>query len=337
MKCNISLKKTKSIVVLAIIFIILSACSSKSSSTLIPTKLLSTQAINEKAAQVLTASSEEIEKTKIVDTNSAAWIIEQYTEKAVFPEFHSKIGVRLELLKGQMSIGAIRNQVSGIDFTKKLYYSDSRKEAYRVELGNSDGKLSAYWLFEKIGDQWLWTDLIQETPYTPWLQFKSSFDPTDKLTSQMVFSDSELPGHALYQVVRRGDGAVSDLHQYIESRRYSYLEMVQALLAKNQYSAFLFNDSIIKPDRFLKWKDTGLYAWMKLEKIERVQIEGIGMILFFYASRPNLEQGVMYCHDFEACEKLGPNIAGYYFIHYQKDSVDPKVQWVHFRGANSDK
>ena len=64
MKWNISLGKTKSVVVLTMIFMILSACSSKSPSTLTQTKLLSTQAINEQAAQLLTASSEDIEKTK---------------------------------------------------------------------------------------------------------------------------------------------------------------------------------------------------------------------------------------------------------------------------------
>lgn len=268
------------------------------------------------------------------------WIVEQYLYHPDFPEELGKhFGVRLELLKKQASLGMVRAQDTSLQLEYSRYYIDPRKQAYQITFSSNHQKLHAYWLFDKVDDLWIWSDLIQETPYFPWMkiqrdfQLDSAFVNTQANSNPFIHKDYE--GAELYQVIRRGMGGLIDLHHYVDAKRVSFLEISQALLERKEYSAFLHTDQHTNPVRYEKWKGTGLYQWMESEKIERVQIEGLGMILFFYASQPSVEQGVIWCQDFEACLNLQPHLSGYYLIHYQNDLMDPQLKWVHFRGPRS--
>lgn len=267
---------------------------------------------------------------------SPAWIVKQYTEgSAVPPDLAKHFGVRLVLLKNSPSLGMIASHDSTLKIKTRQFYQTERRIAYQVGIGTQGQELQAYWIFQKIADLWIWTDLVQESPYYPWMKYKVEIEPSLSYMKGTLFDETNDPKMRLSQVIQRGLGSKETLSEYLQARRKSFLAMQAKLAAENRYSALLHNDSLVKPDRWKLWNKTGVYQWMKNESIERVQIESKEMILFFYATMPRLEQGLMFCGNMETCKQLQPDIQGYYYIEYENDPEVKGLDWVHFRGPKS--
>lgn len=263
---------------------------------------------------------------------SPAWIVEQYLESPQYPSSIGKhLGARLITLKQQPSLGMVKTMDPSMKVSARRFYQEARREAYQVTLSVADQKVQAYWIFQKIGDLWIWTDLIQESPYSPWMQIKSEVEPKLSFVKGEMYTPSQSPDMKLYQIIQRSSGDSLELSHYLKSRKKSYLQMIQSITERDRLSAVLHNDSLGNPGRFNVWKATGIYPWMKSEQIERVQMEAKGMVFFYYASLPTVDQGLIYCSKVEVCLELQPDVAGFYYLEYFQDPEDEQVQWIHFR------
>lgn len=269
-----------------------------------------------------------------IEQGSPAWIVDQYLNgEVVSPELAKHFGTRLVILKSTPSLGMVAAQDSSLKFSARRFYKSGQRVAYQVGIGTQDQQLQAFWIFQKLGDLWIWTDLIQESPYYPWMKARTQIESSLSPSSGPLFRTTSDPSSRLYQVIQRGMGDYEVLSDYLTEKRKTFKFIQAKLAAEERSSVLVHNDSLERPRRWELWQHTGVYHWMQNESIERVQIESKDMVLFYFASQPKLEQGLIYCGNVDACKRLQPDMQGYYYIEYEKDPVNSELDWVHFRGS----